>query len=98
MPAKGLPDVADLVLGKLGELGVVVLAARGEEKVDLVAGASPGAVQLGVRAGELVGIAAAEVGGGGGGKDTMARAGGREPDSTPAALSAVRVRLEDLLG
>ena len=43
------------------------------------------------RLGELVGQAAAQVaGGGGGGRDTMAQAGGRDPEKLPEALEAAR--------
>ena len=39
-----------------------------------------------MKAGEIVKIAAQVVGGGGGGRDTMAQAGGREPAKLPEAL------------
>ncbi|MCX6393313.1 MAG: alanine--tRNA ligase [Solirubrobacterales bacterium] len=87
---KALPDLADRVLGLLGEGSVVVLAARGVDKVDLVAAVGPGAIAQGVKAGEIVAKAAAAVGGGGGGKDSMARAGGKDPELTPDALLAAR--------
>ena len=90
VPAKALPDVADKALGALSDPAVVVLASRGDEKVDLVVAASPGAIAKGVKAGAIVGAAAAAVGGGGGGKDSMARAGGKQPELTPDALSAAR--------
>jgi alanyl-tRNA synthetase len=42
--------------------------------------------------------AAAQVaGGGGGGRDTMAQAGGRDPDKLPEALAAARAAIELLL-
>ena len=90
VPVKALPDVADKALGALTDPAVVVLASRGDEKVDLVVAASPGAIAKGVKAGVIVGAAAAAVGGGGGGKDSMARAGGKQPELTPDALSAAR--------
>jgi alanyl-tRNA synthetase len=90
VPSKALPDVADKVLGSVGDPGLVVLASRGDGKVDLVVAVSPGAVATGLKAGEIVGLAAAAVGGGGGGKDSMARAGGKQPEKTPDALAAAR--------
>jgi alanyl-tRNA synthetase len=50
-----------------------------------------------VRAGEIVKVAAAEVCGGGGGRDTLARAGGRDPEKLPAAISAARTAIEAAL-
>jgi alanyl-tRNA synthetase len=50
-----------------------------------------------VRAGEIVKVAAAEVGGGGGGRDTMARAGGKYPAQLPAAIDAARAAIEAAL-
>jgi alanyl-tRNA synthetase len=41
--------------------------------------------------------AAQVVGGGGGGRDTMAQAGGREPDKLPEALAAARLEIEKAL-
>ena len=48
----------------------------------------------GVRAGEIVKVAAAEVGGGGGGRDTLARAGGRDVEKLPEAIEAARAAIE----
>ena len=48
--------------------------------------ATPGAVQRGVKAGDVVKAAAQVVGGGGGGRDNMAQAGGRDPEKLPDAL------------
>jgi alanyl-tRNA synthetase len=71
-----------------------VLGSAGPDRVDLVAVVSPSLVQRGVRAGELVKLAAAEVGGGGGGRDTLARAGGRDPGKLPEALAVAREAIE----
>ncbi len=60
---KGLPALADRLRGQLGETSVVVLGVPGEDRVSLVASATPKAVERGVRAGELVKAAAAVVGG-----------------------------------
>jgi alanyl-tRNA synthetase len=66
--------------------------------VHLVANVAPEAVERGVRAGEVVRTAAEIVGGGGGGRDTMAQAGGREPEKLPDALAAARLVIERALG
>jgi alanyl-tRNA synthetase len=85
-PADELRDMADMLRQKLGS-GVVVLGARSEGKVSLVA-AVTGDLQQRVHAGRLVKAAAAVVGGGGGGRPDFAQAGGKEPDKLPEALEA----------
>ena len=64
----------------------------------LVASVAPALVERGVRAGEIVKVAAQVTGGGGGGRDTMAQAGGREPDKLPEAIAAARAAIESALG
>jgi alanyl-tRNA synthetase len=94
---KALLEIADRVKNKLGD-SVVVLGSAGENRVDLIVTVSPSLVSRGVRAGEIVRLAASEVGGGGGGRDTMARAGGRDPSKLPEALEAARQAIESALG
>ncbi len=94
---KALLDVADRLKNKLGN-AAIVLASTGEGRVDLVASVSPSLVERGVRAGEIVKLAAAEVGGGGGGRDTLARAGGRDPAGLPKAFEAALGAIETALG
>jgi alanyl-tRNA synthetase len=93
---KALLDLADRLKNKLGE-AAIVLGRAGEDRVDLVVSVTPGVVGRGVRAGEIVKLAAAEVGGGGGGRDTLARAGGREPAKLPEAIAAARQAIESIL-
>jgi alanyl-tRNA synthetase len=95
--AKALPDMADRLRGALGERSVVVLGSAGEGRVSLIASATPAAVERGVKAGAIVKTAAQVVGGGGGGRDTMAQAGGRDPDKLPDALAAARAEIERAL-
>ena len=94
---KVLLDVADRLKNKLGD-AAIVLASAGEGRVDLVASVSPSLVERGVRAGEIVRLAAAEVGGGGGGRDTLARAGGRDPAGLPKAFEAALGAIDAALG
>jgi len=94
---KALPDVADKLRGKLGDPAVIVLGAAGEGRASLLVAATPGAVSRGVKAGAVVKVAAAVVGGGGGGRDTMAQAGGRDPEKLDAALAAARAEIERVL-
>jgi alanyl-tRNA synthetase len=95
---KALPDLADRMKNQLGDPGVIVLGAGGEGKASLLVAATPGAVERGVRAGAIVKVAAKVVGGGGGGRDTMAQAGGRQPEKLPEALAAARAEIERALG
>ena len=88
--------LADRLKAKLGD-AAIVLGRAGDGRVDLVASVSPALVARGVRAGEIIKLAAAEVGGGGGGRDTMARAGGRDPSRLDAAISAAQRAIETAL-
>jgi alanyl-tRNA synthetase len=94
---KRLPDLADRIKNKVGDPAVVVIGVAGEERVNLLVTATPGAVERGIKAGAIVKAAAAVVGGGGGGRDNMAQAGGRDPDKLPDALDAARAEIERAL-
>ncbi len=93
---QGLLDLADRLKAKLGD-AVIVLGAASDGKVDLVASVAPALVQRGVKAGDVVRVAAVQVGGGGGGRDTAARAGGREVEKLPDAITAARQAIEAAL-
>ncbi len=97
LDGKALLDVADRLKNKLGD-AAIVLGSSGENRVDLVASVAPALVQRGVKAGEIVRLAAAEVGGGGGGRDTLARAGGRDPAGLPKAFDVARSAIDSALG
>jgi alanyl-tRNA synthetase len=93
---KALPDLADRLKNRLGDC-VIVLGSAGGDRVDLIVAVSPEVVARGVKAGQIVKVAAEQVGGGGGGRDTLARAGGRDPERLPAAIDAARAAVESLL-
>jgi alanyl-tRNA synthetase len=93
---KALPDVVDRLKAKLGD-AAIVLGAIADGRVHLVAAVSPSLVERGVRAGDVVKVAAQVTGGGGGGRDTMARAGGRDPEKLPEALAAAQGAIEAAL-
>ncbi len=85
---KSLRDMVDQLKQKLGA-GVVVLGTvTAEGKVSLVAGVTKGETDL-IKAGDLVGFVAGQVGGRGGGRPDMAMAGGQNPDNLAAALASV---------
>jgi alanyl-tRNA synthetase len=87
-------DVRKLALDIRGRMmdrpAVVAVLARAEGSVPVVVATTEGARDRGIRAGDLVKVAAAAVGGRGGGKPDLAQGGGSDPDGIPAALAAVR--------
>ncbi|MFN8122863.1 MAG: alanine--tRNA ligase [Thermoleophilia bacterium] len=92
--ADELLAVSDQVKRLLGDAAAVLLAARADDRVMLVANLTPEAVAAGMSANALIKEVAPMVGGGGGGKDTMARAGGKDPSRLPEAIA----RAMELLG
>jgi alanyl-tRNA synthetase len=96
LDARALRELSNDVRQALGDEGVVVLGSAPGGRVHLVANVSPGIVDR-VQAGAIVGIAAKVVGGGGGGRDTLAQAGGRDPEKLTDALAAARVAIERAL-
>jgi alanyl-tRNA synthetase len=74
----------------------VVLGSREDGKVHLLANFDQ-AVGERVSASDVVKEAASHIGGGGGGRPTMARAGGRDPEKLPDALAAAERALLDAL-
>jgi len=93
---RSLPDAMDKIRNKLGS-GIVVLAAVKDSKISLIAGVTKDLTDR-VNAGELVNHVAVQVGGKGGGRPDMARAGGSNISALPAAMASVAGYLEDLLG
>jgi alanyl-tRNA synthetase len=95
---KQLLDLANRVQSKLGGSAVVMLGGDFGAKAGLVALASKDAVALGASAGALVKQGAPVIGGGGGGRDEMAQAGGRDASKLEEALATMRAALERELG
>jgi alanyl-tRNA synthetase len=93
---KAMMDLADRLKNALGD-AAIVLGGAGEGRVHLVVAVTPAVVERGVKAGTVVKVAAQAVGGGGGGRDTMAQAGGRDPEKLPDALAAARAEIERTL-
>jgi alanyl-tRNA synthetase len=91
-----LREMSDWFRDRMGS-GVIVLGAVLSGKPSLVAAVTPDLVEQGLHAGNLVKAVAQEVGGGGGGKPTMAQAGGRDASRLPEALSHVPGLVEQSL-
>jgi alanyl-tRNA synthetase len=69
--------------------GVVVLGSALEGKPTLIAAVTDDLVKRGVKAGDLVKEIAQKIGGSGGGRPTLAQAGGKDADRLPEALNGV---------
>ena len=74
--------------------GVVVLSTISAGKPLLVAAVSSEAIKLGIKAGELIKIGSATLGGGGGGKDDFAQGGGVDPSAIPKAFKEITKLIE----
>lgn len=96
--AGALRETGDRLKDRLGDMAVVVLAGTFEDKVLWLVMVGKGAVQKGVRAGDLVGAAARITGGNGGGRPDMAQAGGREVGRVGEAFEAIQKQLEEWVG
>jgi len=94
--AKALLDVVDRLKGRL-QGAAILLGTEAEGRVHLVASVAPELVQRGVKAGAIVKSAAEVVGGGGGGRDTLAQAGGRDPERLGEAIDVGRAAIEAAL-
>ena len=86
--AGALRTAVDQLKERLKSAVVVLASVEDPAKVVLVAGVT--ADQTGrIKAGELAGAVAAQVGGRGGGRADFAQAGGSKPEALDAALSSV---------
>jgi alanyl-tRNA synthetase len=92
--ADGLRSIWDLLRAKLGDNAAVVLGGITPAKTPLLlAAGTPAAVDAGFDAGAVIKRIAPLIGGGGGGRPTMAQAGGKNAEGIDAALAEVRTVL-----
>jgi len=77
--------------------GVVVVASAPENKPLIIAAITDDLVKRGLNAGELVKLVAQVVGGSGGGRPTLAQAGGKDSAKLPEALARVSEYVETKL-
>ncbi|MCO7255675.1 alanine--tRNA ligase [Dickeya oryzae] len=92
---KLLRTMVDDLKNQLGS-AVIVLSTVADGKVSLIAGVTKELTDR-VKAGELVGFVANQVGGKGGGRPDMAQAGGSDVDALPSALTSVEAWVVDKL-
>jgi alanyl-tRNA synthetase len=86
--AAALRAAVDQLKSRLGTAVVVLGSVESESKVLLVAGVTSDLTER-IKAGELIGAIAAQVGGKGGGRADFAQAGGSRPAALDEALSGV---------
>jgi alanyl-tRNA synthetase len=95
--AGALRNAVDQLKDKLKSAVVVLASVEGPSKVVLVAGVTADQTER-VKAGELVGAIAAQIGGRGGGRPDFAQAGGSNPAALDAALASVHELVRAKLG
>ena len=91
-----LREMADKFRQKY-ETGVAVLASDQDGKPILIATVTEDLIERGLHAGKLVKQVASVVGGGGGGRPSLAQAGGKDASKLPEALDQVLVYLRENL-
>ena len=94
--AELLREMTDWLRSRLGSV-VIVLGAVIDEKPSFVAAVTPDLVDRGLKAGTLIQQVARVVGGGGGGRPTLAQAGGRDANRLDEALALVPKAVSSLL-
>ena len=92
-----LRNAVDQLKSRLGSAIIVLAAVESPSKVTLVAGVTADRTAQ-IKAGELVGAVAAQVGGKGGGRPDFAQAGGNNPAALDAALASVVPQVRARLG
>jgi len=95
--ATALRTAVDQLKDRLKSAVIVLGTVVADNKVSLVAGVTPDLVAR-VKAGDLVGAVAAQLGGKGGGRPDFAQAGGTNAAGLPAALSGVADLVRSRIG
>jgi alanyl-tRNA synthetase len=94
--AAALRNAVDQLKERLKSAVIVLASIADANRISLVAGVTPDLVSR-VKAGEIVGSVAAQVGGKGGGRADFAQAGGTNPAALPAALTQVAALVREKL-
>jgi alanyl-tRNA synthetase len=76
---------------------VILLASVSKDRPVLIAAVTMDLVERGLQAGELVKYAAQPIGGSGGGRPTLAQAGGKDSDQLDQSLAKAQEWVEDKL-
>ncbi len=94
MDADTLLELSDRLKQKAAP-AAIVLGARENGRVHLVANFDQSVTERGLSASDIVKTAAGVVGGGGGGRPTMARAGGKDPEKLGEAIATAERAIID---
>ena len=92
--AEDLGPFADDLMQRI-QSGVIALGAKIGERCQLLISGSPDLVQKNIHASSLIKEAAPLIQGGGGGKQNIAQAGGKDPAGLPKALDKIRHLLKE---
>ncbi|MBL7163080.1 MAG: alanine--tRNA ligase [Anaerolineales bacterium] len=95
--ADTLRQLADRFRQRYPENGVAVLASVVDERPIVIAAVTEDLVKRGIKAGDLVKFVAKPLRGGGGGRPTLAQAGGKDPSKIDEALASVAGWVEENL-
>jgi alanyl-tRNA synthetase len=95
--ANTLRQLADQFRGRFPTQGVAVLASVQDNHPTLIAAVTEDLVKRGLSAGDLVKFVAQPLGGSGGGKPTLAQAGGKDAHGLEKALASVPRWIEEHL-
>ncbi len=87
-----LKNMGDSLKDQLQD-GVVLLMSHVADKVNLVAMATPSAVEKGVHCGQIISAVAGVVGGKGGGRPNMAQAGGKDASKIKEAITVAETTI-----
>lgn len=90
---KDLRSMVDQIKDRLKSAVVLLATASADGKISLVAGVTANLVGK-IKAGDLVGFVAAQIGGKGGGRPDMAMGGGADLSALPASLASVKAWIE----
>ncbi len=93
---ESLRSYADLLREQAGT-AILLLASTADNRVMLIAAATPDMVKAGFNAGNLIKKVAPLVGGGGGGRPDLAQAGGKEPNGVPRAFEEAWKEIQGML-
>jgi alanyl-tRNA synthetase len=90
---KDLRSMVDQLKDRLQSAVVLLATASADGKISLVAGVTAD-LNAKIKAGELVGFVAGQIGGKGGGRPDMAMGGGSDLVALPASLASVKAWVE----
>jgi len=93
---KALRGMVDQLKNRLKSAVVLLASGSADGRISVVGGVTPDLVDR-VKAGDLVGFVAGQIGGKGGGRPDMAMGGGSDAAALPAAIASVRGWVEQRL-